>query len=74
MLVLTRKAARGAVIDNRIIVRVLAVDGDHVKTGFGAPERSGYGTRHPKPDMASNSRAVLSLEGLPRTPTAAHSR
>ena len=37
MLVLTRKTAENVVIDGRIIVRVLRVDGDSVKLGIEAP-------------------------------------
>lgn len=39
MLILTRKAEQGIVIDGRIAVRVLAVDGERVKLGIEAPEQ-----------------------------------
>ena len=38
MLILTRKAEQGIVIDNRIVIRILAVDGERVKIGIEAPE------------------------------------
>ncbi len=41
MLILTRKAEQGIVIDGRIIVRVLAVDGERVKIGIEAPTTVG---------------------------------
>lgn len=37
MLILTRKAEQGIVIDGRIVVRLLAIDGDRVKIGIDAP-------------------------------------
>ncbi len=37
MLVLTRKAQQSLVIDGRIVVTVLEVDGDRVKVGIEAP-------------------------------------
>lgn len=37
MLILTRKAEQGIVIDGHIVVRLLAVDGDRVKIGVEAP-------------------------------------
>ena len=37
MLILTRKAEQGIVIDGRITVRVLAVEGERVKLGIDAP-------------------------------------
>ena len=41
MLILTRKIEQGIVIDGRIIVRVLAVDGERVKIGIEAPSTVG---------------------------------
>ena len=41
VLILTRKAEQGIVIDHHIIVRVLAVDGDRVKIGIEAPDNIG---------------------------------
>ncbi|MGE3855649.1 MAG: carbon storage regulator CsrA [Dehalococcoidia bacterium] len=37
MLILTRKAEQGIVIDGNVVVRVLAVDGERVKLGVEAP-------------------------------------
>lgn len=37
MLVLTRRTGENVVIDGRIVVRVLRVDGDGVKLGIDAP-------------------------------------
>ena len=37
MLILTRKADQGIVLDGNIVVRVLAVDGERVKLGIQAP-------------------------------------
>lgn len=37
MLILTRKADQGIVLNGNIIVRVLAVDGERVKLGIQAP-------------------------------------
>ena len=37
MLILTRKADQGIVIQDNIVVRVLAVEGDRVKLGIAAP-------------------------------------
>ena len=37
MLILTRKTDQGIVLDGRIVVRVLGVDGDRVKLGITAP-------------------------------------
>ena len=37
MLILTRKAEQGIVIDGKITVRVLAVEGERVKLGIDAP-------------------------------------
>ena len=37
MLVLTRKAQESLVIDGRIVVTILEVDGDRVKVGIQAP-------------------------------------
>jgi carbon storage regulator len=37
VLILTRKAEQGIVIDGRITVRVLAVEGERVKLGIDAP-------------------------------------
>lgn len=41
MLILTRKAEQGIVIDGRITVRVLAVEGERVKIGIDAPTSVG---------------------------------
>lgn len=41
VLILTRKAEQGIVIDGRIIVRVLAVEGERVKIGIDAPTSVG---------------------------------
>ena len=37
MLILTRKPEQSIIIDNNIVVTVLAVDGDRVKLGIRAP-------------------------------------
>ena len=37
MLILTRKAEQGIVIDGNVILRVLSVDGERVKIGVEAP-------------------------------------
>ena len=37
MLILTRKAEQGIVIDGQIIVRLLSIDGERVKIGVEAP-------------------------------------
>ncbi|MFA7250120.1 MAG: carbon storage regulator CsrA [Dehalococcoidia bacterium] len=37
MLILTRKAEQGIVIDGNVVLRVLAVDGERVKIGVEAP-------------------------------------
>lgn len=37
MLILTRKAEQGIVIDGHVVVRLLAIDGDRVKIGIEAP-------------------------------------
>ena len=39
MLILTRKADEGIVLDHEIVVRVLSIDGDRVKLGVTAPAR-----------------------------------
>ncbi len=41
MLVLTRKARQALIIDERIVVTVLEVDGDRVKLGIEAPPEVG---------------------------------
>ena len=38
MLILTRKADQGIVLDHDIVVRVLSIDGERVKLGITAPE------------------------------------
>ncbi|MCK9486191.1 MAG: carbon storage regulator [Dehalococcoidia bacterium] len=37
MLILTRKAEQGIVIDGKVIVRLLSIDGERVKIGIDAP-------------------------------------
>ena len=37
MLILTRKAEQGIVIDGNVVLRVLSVDGERVKIGVEAP-------------------------------------
>ena len=37
MLILTRKAEQGIVIDGNVVLRILAVDGERVKIGVEAP-------------------------------------
>lgn len=37
MLILTRKAEQGIVIDGKVVVRLLAIDGERVKIGIEAP-------------------------------------
>jgi len=37
VLILTRKAEQGIVIDGHVVVRLLAIDGDRVKIGIEAP-------------------------------------
>lgn len=37
MLILTRKAEQGIVIDGKVIVRLLSIDGERVKIGIEAP-------------------------------------
>ena len=41
MLILTRKAEQGIVIDGNVIIRVLAVEGERVKIGVDAPRSIG---------------------------------
>jgi len=37
VLILTRKAEQGIVIDGKVVVRLLAIDGERVKIGIEAP-------------------------------------
>ncbi len=37
MLILTRKAEQGIIIDGKVVVRLLAIDGERVKIGIEAP-------------------------------------
>ena len=37
MLILTRKAEQGIVIDGKVVVRLLSIDGERVKIGIEAP-------------------------------------
>ncbi len=41
MLILTRKAEQGIVIDGNVVVRVLSVEGERVKIGIEAPRSIG---------------------------------
>lgn len=37
MLILTRKAEQGIVIDGKVVIRLLSIDGERVKIGIEAP-------------------------------------
>ncbi|MEX1022304.1 MAG: carbon storage regulator [Dehalococcoidia bacterium] len=37
MLILTRKAEQGIVIDGNVVIRLLSIDGERVKIGIDAP-------------------------------------
>jgi carbon storage regulator len=67
MLILSRKAGESIVIDGRIIVKVVRVDGDQVKLGIAAPSTVPVHRQEVYEEIQKNNREALT-RGRPKLP------
>ena len=70
MLVLTRRTDENVVIEGRIVVRVLRVDGDGVKLGIEAPAEISVHRQEVYEEIQQSNREALThgLTAVPRLP------
>ncbi|MFM1944703.1 MAG: carbon storage regulator CsrA [Verrucomicrobiota bacterium] len=71
MLILSRKSNESIVIDGRIIVKVVRVDGDQVKLGIDAPNSVPVHRQEVYDEIQRNNREALTSArpNLPRLPS-----
>jgi carbon storage regulator len=65
MLILSRKLGESIVIDGRIIVKILRVDGDTVKVGIEAPVTVTVHRQEVHEEIQNNNKAAAMKPGLP---------
>jgi carbon storage regulator len=65
MLILSRKPGESIVIDGRIIVKIVRVDGDTVKLGVEAPETVTVHRQEVHEEIQNNNKAAAMKPGLP---------
>lgn len=65
MLILTRKAEQGIVIDGKVIVRLLAIDGERVKIGIEAPRSVSVLREELLAEVADQNQEAARFHGLP---------
>jgi carbon storage regulator len=63
VLILTRKSEQGILIDGRVIVRVLAIDGERVKIGVEAPRSISVLREELVAEVAVQNQAAASFPG-----------
>lgn len=64
MLILTRKAEQGIVIDGKVVVRLLAIDGERVKIGIEAPRSVSVLREELLVEVAGENQAAARLPGI----------
>lgn len=69
MLILTRKAEQGIVIDGNVVVRVLSVDGERVKIGVEAPRAVTVLREELLTEVADANQAAARPAGRPALPS-----
>jgi carbon storage regulator len=67
MLILSRKLNESIVIDGRIVVKVIRVEGEHVKLGIEAPVQVPVHRQEVYEEIQRNNREALT-QGRPRLP------
>ena len=65
MLILSRKLGESIVIDGRIIVKIVRVDGDTVKIGIEAPATVTVHRQEVHEEIQNNNKAAAMKPGLP---------
>lgn len=65
MLILTRKAEQGIVIDGHVVVRLLAIDGERVKIGVEAPRSISVLREELVVEVADQNQASARVVGRP---------
>ncbi len=65
MLILTRKAEQGIVIDGKVIVRLLSIDGERVKIGIEAPRSVSVLREELLVEVADENQAAARFQGKP---------
>jgi carbon storage regulator len=65
MLILSRKLGESIVIDDRIIVKIMRVDGDTVKLGIEAPASVTVHRKEVHDEIQVNNKAAALKPGLP---------
>lgn len=65
MLILSRKLGESIVIDDRIIVKIMRVDGDTVKVGIEAPASVTVHRKEVHEEIQNNNQAAALKAGLP---------
>lgn len=63
MLILTRKAEQGIVIDGQIVVRLLAIDGERVKLGVEAPRSVSVLREELIDEVADQNQSAVGVRG-----------
>jgi carbon storage regulator len=65
MLILSRKLGESIVIDGRIIVKIMRVDGDTVKVGVEAPPSVAVHRKEVQDEIQNNNKAAAMKPGQP---------
>jgi carbon storage regulator len=65
MLILSRKLGESIVIDGRIIVKIMRVDGETVKVGIEAPASVTVHRKEVHDEIQNNNKAAVLKAGLP---------
>jgi carbon storage regulator len=65
MLILSRKLGESIVIDGRIVVKIMRVDGDTVKVGVEAPASVAVHRKEVQDEIQNNNKAAALKPGQP---------
>lgn len=65
MLILTRKSEQGILIDGRVFVRILAIEGERVKIGVEAPRSISVLREELVREVAVENQAAAAIHGHP---------
>ncbi|GMU41610.1 MAG: hypothetical protein AMXMBFR23_24760 [Chloroflexota bacterium] len=63
MLILTRKAEQGIVIDGRVVIRLLSIEGERVKIGVEAPRSISVLREELLGEVAGENQAAAKFHG-----------
>jgi carbon storage regulator len=63
MLILTRKAEQGIVIDGRVVIRLLSIEGERVKIGIEAPRSISVLREELLGEVAGENQAAAKFHG-----------